>query len=111
MSSSMAMAGFSSSARQPEITSFRLWGGILVAIPTAMPAEPLISRLGMRAGRIRGSFFRNRRSWDRKSTVSLSISSRSWWPILAMPHFGVTHGGGIVAVHRTEIALTVPSSM
>ena len=23
------------------------------------------------------------------------------------PHFGVTHGRGVVAVHRTEVALTV----
>ena len=27
----------------------RLCGGMLVAMPTAMPAEPLISRFGMRA--------------------------------------------------------------
>ena len=32
------------------MTSPRLWGGMLVAMPTAMPCEPLTSRLGNRAG-------------------------------------------------------------
>ena len=36
-------------------TSRRLCGGMFVAMPTAIPAEPLISRLGMRAGRTSGS--------------------------------------------------------
>ena len=31
---------------QALMTSVRLWGGMLVAIPTAMPADPLTSRLG-----------------------------------------------------------------
>ena len=35
--------------------SRRLCGGILVAIPTAMPSEPLINRFGTRDGRIVGS--------------------------------------------------------
>ena len=36
-------------------TSRRLCGGMLVAIPTAIPEEPLTSRFGKRAGRISGS--------------------------------------------------------
>ncbi len=55
ISSSMAQAGFSSSSRQASTTSPRLCGGMLVAMPTAIPEEPLISRFGIRAGRIRGS--------------------------------------------------------
>ena len=39
----------------PSITSRRLWGGMLVAIPTAMPADPLTRRLGYGAGRTVGS--------------------------------------------------------
>ena len=32
-------------------TSARLWAGMFVAMPTAMPEVPLTSRLGRRAGR------------------------------------------------------------
>ena len=35
--------------------SVRLCGGMLVAIPTAMPDEPLTSRFGRRAGSTTGS--------------------------------------------------------
>ncbi len=42
-------------ARQASMTSRRLWGGMLVAIPTAIPEEPLTSRFGKRAGRTVGS--------------------------------------------------------
>ena len=38
------------------ITSEVLCGGILVAIPTAMPVVPFISRLGIVAGSTSGSF-------------------------------------------------------
>ena len=44
------MAGFSIMAMQALITSVRLCGGMLVAIPTAIPEEPLTSRLGIRVG-------------------------------------------------------------
>jgi hypothetical protein len=36
-------------------TSVRLCGGMLVAMPTAMPVLPLTMRLGKRAGRTEGS--------------------------------------------------------
>ena len=39
----------------PSHTSFRLCGGILVAIPTAIPVAPFKSRLGSLAGRTVGS--------------------------------------------------------
>ena len=39
----------------PAATSRRLCGGILVAMPTAMPSDPLISRLGNRLGSTTGS--------------------------------------------------------
>ena len=35
--------------------SLRLCGGMFVAIPTAMPVAPLISRFGMRDGNTTGS--------------------------------------------------------
>ena len=37
------------------MTSVRLCGGILVAIPTAIPEDPLIIRLGILAGKREGS--------------------------------------------------------
>ena len=41
--------------RQPSTTSWRLWGGMLVAMPTAMPELPLTSRFGRREGSSSGS--------------------------------------------------------
>ena len=43
-------------AMVPPITSVRLCGGILVAIPTAIPEAPLINNPGTRVGRTVGSF-------------------------------------------------------
>jgi hypothetical protein len=37
------------------IVSLRLCGGMFVAMPTAIPAEPFTSRFGKRAGRTLGS--------------------------------------------------------
>ena len=42
-------------ATAASITSPRLCGGMLVAMPTAMPCAPLTSRFGKRAGRTMGS--------------------------------------------------------
>ena len=51
----LVASGCSSAQIAPSETSRRLCGGMLVAMPTAMPAEPLTSRLGKRAGRMVGS--------------------------------------------------------
>ena len=63
-------------ATQAPMTSRRLCGGILVAMPTAMPSVPFTSRLGKRQGRTSGS-----RAVPSKlgfqSTVDLSMSVRS----------------------------------
>src|ERR1700748_767849 len=55
MRSSMPSAGSSISARQASITSPRLCGGMLVAMPTAMPPAPLTRRFGNFAGSTTGS--------------------------------------------------------
>ena len=55
MTSSRVMAGFSIMATRASTTSERLWGGRLVAMPTAMPLAPFTRRLGMAAGRTSGS--------------------------------------------------------
>ena len=56
------------------ITSLRLWGGMLVAMPTAMPVVPLTSRFGKRLGRTTGSFSVSSK-FGTKSTVSLLMSA------------------------------------
>ncbi|MOA19301.1 hypothetical protein D3C78_1396730 [compost metagenome] len=55
ISSGSSIAGFSISAIQPSMTSDRLCGGILVAMPTAMPPAPLTRRFGNLAGMTTGS--------------------------------------------------------
>ena len=52
---SMSIAGSSIRAMVALITSDRLCGGMFVAMPTAMPAEPLTSRFGKRDGITVGS--------------------------------------------------------
>ena len=39
----------------PSITSVRLWGAIFVAIPTAIPLDPLTSKFGNLDGKTVGS--------------------------------------------------------
>ena len=66
---------FSSSiiATRPSIISTRLWGGILVAIPTAIPSEPLTRSVGTVVGKTAGSF-RVSSKFGSHSTVSFSRS-------------------------------------
>ena len=47
----------------------KLWGGMLVAMPTAIPDAPLTIILGMRAGKTRGSWMESSK-FREKSTVS-----------------------------------------
>ena len=54
-SSSRLASGWSSAQCTPSATSRMLCGGMLVAMPTAMPDEPLHSRFGKRAGSTVGS--------------------------------------------------------
>ena len=56
ISFSTVISGFSIKASVPLITSVKLCGGILVAIPTAIPDAPLTSKFGNLAGKIAGSF-------------------------------------------------------
>ena len=54
-SSSSVVSKLSRYHRTPAATSRRLCVGMLVAIPTAMPCDPLTSRLGNRLGSTVGS--------------------------------------------------------
>ncbi len=71
--SDSSASGLSSTQMAASTTSRRLWGGMLVAMPTAMPLEPLTSRLGNRLGSTRGSF-RLSSKLGSQSTVSFSMS-------------------------------------
>ena len=71
--SASSHSGSSSTQTQASITSRRLCGGMFVAMPTAMPLEPLTSRFGKREGSTRGSF-RLSSKFGSQSTVSLSMS-------------------------------------
>ena len=55
INSSIVISGFLAKAITPSITSPKLWGGILVAIPTAIPTEPETNKLGNLAGKTVGS--------------------------------------------------------
>ena len=46
----MVTFGLSSKSKQPFKTSVRLCGGTFVAIPTAIPEEPLTSKAGILVG-------------------------------------------------------------
>ena len=73
-------SGLYNSSTSPSTNSDRLWGGILVAIPTAIPSEPLTSRFGYTAGRTAGSFKVSSKLFV-QGMVSLSISLKSSLPI------------------------------
>ncbi len=55
ISSSPDSCGLASSARQAFAVSVRLCGGMLVAMPTAIPELPFTSRFGRREGSTDGS--------------------------------------------------------
>ncbi len=51
----MVVSGLSINNIKPWHSSDKLWGGILVAIPTAIPIDPFNSRFGILAGNTLGS--------------------------------------------------------
>ena len=57
----------------PSMTSPRLWGGMDVAMPTAIPLDPFTRRFGNLDGSTTGSFSSSSKL-GMKSTVSLSMS-------------------------------------
>jgi len=72
--SSPVIPGLSSIATRPVMTSRKLYVGMFVAMPTAMPDPPFIRRFGNFAGRTRGSC-NPPSKFGIQSTVSLSKSS------------------------------------
>jgi len=74
--------GFLMSSMAASQTSERLCGGMLVAMPTAMPEEPLTRRFGTFAGMTEGSVVVPSK-FGVKSTVSWSMSDMTSSAILA----------------------------
>ena len=74
-------SGLDISSTRPLISSDRLCGGIFVAIPTAIPSDPLTRRFGYTAGRTAGSFNVSSKFFVH-GIVSFSMSLRSSPPSL-----------------------------
>jgi hypothetical protein len=94
------------SATQASATSRRLWLGISVARPTAMPLAPLSNVNGRRAGnwlRLFGGAVVVGLEIDR-AFVDL-VEQQAGDP--GQARLGVAHGGGAVAVAAAEVALAV----
>ena len=81
-------------------------GGMLVAMPTAMPLLPLTSRFGKRAGRnlrVPAGFVVVRAPIHRfLFRIAQKLHGR-----LRQTGLGITHGGGAVAVDAAEVAMAV----
>ena len=97
---------FEQDAMQALTTSVRLCGGMLVAMPTAMPELPLTMRLGMRAGRTVGSSGGLVVVGGEVDGVGVDVGEHLAGDA-GEAGLGVTHGGGGVAVDGAEVALAV----
>ena len=104
--SSVVMSGLSTCAQMASMTSPRLCGGMLVAMPTAMPVPPLTSRFGNAAGKTVGFGGRFVVVGDEIDRVLLHVVHQGRAEV-GQPRLGVTHGGGRVALDAAEVALAV----
>ena len=98
-------SGFSTSRIAASTISRRLCGGILVAMPTAMPELPLISKLGTRVGRTTGSarFVVVGHEVDRFLVDVFQQHRRD----ARKTRLGIPHRRGRIAVHGAEVPLPV----
>ena len=98
--------GFSIRCSAASHSSATLCGGIVVAMPTAMPVEPLASKFGKRR-RQHDRLFRLRRRRSGGNRPRPRRCLRAAARDLGHAAFGVAHGGGVIAVDVAEIALAV----
>ncbi len=91
---------------QASITSPRLWGGMLVAMPTAMPPEPLTSRLGNLDGSTDGSLQRAVVVLPELDRILVEVVEHGAGD-LGEPAFGVAVGRRRIVVDGAEVALAV----
>ena len=106
MRSSMPSAGSSISAMQASMTSPRLCGGMLVAMPTAMPPAPFdqqVRKARRQHHRLALGIVVVRLEIDGVLVDVLEQRVRD----LGEPHLGVAHRRRRIAVDRAEIALAV----
>ena len=99
-------AGLFTSVMVASTISVRLCGGMLVAMPTAMPFDPLTSRFGMRAGRTVWLGCRCRQSWGEIDGVFVEVVEQRRGDA-GQFGFGVTVGRRRVAIDRAEISLPI----
>ncbi len=103
---SIVASGVSISITRPSTTSDRLWGGMFVAMPTAMPEEPLTRRFGTLVGRTIGSCSDSSKFGDEVDRVLVDVGEQLVGDA-RQPRLGVAHGRRRVAVDRAEVPLPV----
>ena len=105
--SSGVASGCSSRWTVASMTSPRLWGGMLVAIPTAMPWEPLTSMLGNRDGQDRRLLGGGVVVGDEVDRLLVDARHQLEGQ-RAQPALGVAHGRRtLVGAGAPEVAVTV----
>ena len=86
----------------------KLWGGTEVAIPTAIPAVPLIRKLGNLLGRITGSTVDSSKFGTKVNGLFIKIS-KNLLRYLLHTNFGISHSCCIITIYRTPVTLTIKS--
>ena len=86
--------------------SVRLCGGMFVAMPTAIPDEPLISRFGTRAGSTSGSCVLSSKFGLEIDRLFVDVVQQRVRDA-RQPRFRVPVCRRRVAVHRSEISLPI----
>ena len=79
---------------------------MLVAMPTAMPVEPLTSRLGIRVGRTTGSLLAFIEVGNEIDGFLFDVREH-FLGDFRKARFGVTHGRRRIAIDRAEVSLAV----
>ena len=102
----MVAWGSSMRAMAAAQSSPALWGGIEVAMPTAMPAEPLASRLGKPAGEDDGFLVFAGVGGAEIDGVVVEAGEQGAGDG-GEAGLGVAHGGRVIAVDVAEIALAL----
>ena len=98
--------GLSIRAIRALIVSAILWGGILVAIPTAIPEEPLTMRFGNLDGRTEGSTERVVVIRDKIDRFLIDVCQQLGGE-LGHADLGISHGRRGIAINGAEISLAV----
>jgi len=98
--------GLSLSATKPSTTSPKLCGGILVAIPTAIPLDPLTNRFGKYEGSTTVPEV-NHQSWEQISRYFYQDREASHPAMRARRASDIPHRRGESPFNRTKISLSI----